>query len=145
MKTGKILASAAALLLSGVAMTAVANAKNTAATAAEPVLLREWTGPYDGVPAWDKVRVAEFPAAFQAAMNDSRAEFEAMIEVAAPITFENTITASELSGVSRCTAGGGAARMSGSARTGPESRETAKTSTGSAMFFNFCCYSSKCK
>ena len=79
-------------------MTAVANAKNTAATAAEPALLKEWTGPYEGVPAWDKVKVAEFPAAFQAAMNDSRAEFEAMLEVAAPITFENTITASELSG-----------------------------------------------
>ena len=79
-------------------MTAVANAKNTAATAAEPALLKEWTGPYEGVPAWDKVKVAEFPAAFQAAMHDSRAEFEAMLEVAAPITFENTITASELSG-----------------------------------------------
>ena len=99
MKTGKLLASAAALLLSGVAMTAVANAKNTAAVAAaEPALLKEWTGPYEGVPAWDKVKVAEFPAAFQAAMNDSKAEFEAMLEMAAPITFENTITASELSG-----------------------------------------------
>ncbi len=78
-------------------MTAVANAKNTAAVL-EPALLKEWTGPYEGVPAWDKVKVAEFPAAFQAAMNDSRAEFEAMLEVEAPITFENTITASELSG-----------------------------------------------
>lgn len=99
MKTGKMLASAAALLLSGVAMTAVANAKEMRATkAAEPALLGEWTGPFDGVPAWDKVKVAEFPAAFQAAMDSSKAEFEAMLEAPGPITFENTITASELSG-----------------------------------------------
>jgi peptidyl-dipeptidase Dcp len=98
-KTGKILASAAALLLSGVAMTAVANAKEMkAAKSAEPAMLREWTGPYDGVPPWDKVKVAEFPAAFQAAMDESKAEFEAMLETSEPISFENTITASELSG-----------------------------------------------
>ena len=99
MKTGKILASAAVLLLSGVAMTAVANAKEMkAAKAAEPALLQEWTGPYEGVPPWDKVKVAEFPAAFQAAMDASKAEFEAMLETPGPITFDNTITASELSG-----------------------------------------------
>lgn len=80
-------------------MTAVANAKEMkAAKAAEPVLLQEWTGPYDGVPPWDKVKVAEFPAAFQAAMDASKAEFEAMLETPGPITFDNTITASELSG-----------------------------------------------
>jgi peptidyl-dipeptidase Dcp len=98
-KTGKILASAAALLLSGVAMTAVANAKEMKATKmSEPMLLNEWTGPYEGVPAWDKVKVSEFPAAFQAAMDDSKAEFETMLEKPEPITFENTITANELSG-----------------------------------------------
>ncbi len=80
-------------------MTAVAHAKEmTAAKSAEPALLQEWTGPYDGVPPWDKVKVAEFPAAFQAAMDASRAEFEAMLVAPGPITFENTITASELSG-----------------------------------------------
>ena len=78
-------------------MTAVANAKEMRA-GAEPVLLNDWAGPYDGVPAWDKVKVAEFPAAFQAAMAASKAEFEAMLVASGPITFENTITASELSG-----------------------------------------------
>ena len=29
-------------------------------------ILQKWTGPYDGVPPWDKVKVADFPAAFQA-------------------------------------------------------------------------------
>lgn len=80
-------------------MTAVANAREIkAAKMSEPALLKEWTGPYDGVPAWDKVRVSEFPAAFQAAMDDSKAEFEAILEKPEPISFENTITASELSG-----------------------------------------------
>jgi peptidyl-dipeptidase Dcp len=99
-KTGKIMASAAALLMSGVAMTAVAQAKETKTgqMANEPTLLQEWTGPYEGVPPWDQVKVAEFPAAFQAAMKASKAEFEAMLEKPEAITFDNTITASELSG-----------------------------------------------
>jgi len=99
-KTGKIMLSAAALLLSGVAMTAVAQAKEMKSghMASEPALLQEWTGPYEGVPPWDKVKVAQFPAAFQAAMHASKAEFEAMLAKPEAITFDNTITASELSG-----------------------------------------------
>jgi peptidyl-dipeptidase Dcp len=99
-KTGKIILSAPALLMSGVAMTAVAQAKETKSghMGSEPALLQEWTGPYEGVPPWDKVKVAEFPAAFQAAMHASKAEFEAMLAKPEAITFDNTITASELSG-----------------------------------------------
>ena len=100
MKTGKIMLSAAALLMSGVAVTAVAQAKEmkSGQSASDPVLLQEWTGPYEGVPPWDKVKVADFPAAFQAAMQASKAEFEAMLAKPEAITFDNTITASELSG-----------------------------------------------
>jgi len=98
-KTGKILVSAAAFLLSGVAMTAVAHAQEMKASkSVEPALLQEWTGPYDGVPPWDKVKVAQFPAAFQAAMDASKSEFEAMLEKPEAITFDNTITANELAG-----------------------------------------------
>ena len=81
-------------------MTAVAQAKEMKSghTASEPALLEEWTGPYEGVPPWDKVKVAQFPAAFQAAMHASKAEFEAMLAKPEAITFDNTITASELSG-----------------------------------------------
>ncbi len=80
-------------------MTAVAHAKDVkVAKPVEPALLQEWTGPYEGVPPWDQVKVSQFPAAFQAAMDDSKAEFEAMLEKPEAITFENTITASELSG-----------------------------------------------
>ncbi|MEY4619001.1 MAG: hypothetical protein RIS65_173 [Pseudomonadota bacterium] len=81
-------------------MTAVAQAKEMKSghMASEPALLQEWTGPYEGVPPWDKVDVAQFPAAFQAAMQASKAEFEAMLAKPEAITFDNTITASELSG-----------------------------------------------
>lgn len=81
-------------------MTAVAQAKEikSGQSASDPVLLQEWTGPYEGVPPWDKVKVADFPAAFQAAMDASKAEFEAMLAKPEAITFDNTITASELSG-----------------------------------------------
>ena len=81
-------------------MTAIAQAKDMKSghMASEPALLQEWTGPYEGVPPWDKVKVAQFPAAFQAAMQASKAEFEAMLAKPEAITFDNTITASELSG-----------------------------------------------
>jgi len=96
---GKMLASAAVLSISGVAMTAVADAKEMkAAQNSEPALLQEWTGPYGGVPPWDQVKVSQFPSAFQAAMAAYKAEFEAILETPGPITFDNTITASELSG-----------------------------------------------
>ncbi len=99
MKIGKMLASAAVLSISGVAMTAVADAKEMKATQnAEPALLQEWTGSYGGVPPWDQVKVSQFPSAFQAAMAAYKAEFEAILETPGPITFDNTITASELSG-----------------------------------------------
>lgn len=81
-------------------MTAVAQAKEmkTGQMANEPAFLQEWTGPYEGVPPWDQVKVSQFPAAFQAAMKASKAEFEANLEKPEAITFDNTITASELSG-----------------------------------------------
>ncbi len=81
-------------------MTAVVQAKEVRSdqAASEPALLKEWSGPYEGVPPWDQVKVSQFPAAFQAAMDASKAEFEAMLEKPEAITFDNTITASELSG-----------------------------------------------
>ena len=63
-----------------------------------PVLLQPWTGPYDGVPPWDKVKTDDFPAAFEAAMAASTVEFEKIVNNSEAITFDNTITARELSG-----------------------------------------------
>lgn len=87
--------------MAGTAMPALAEASKPAAApvAANPIL-DPWTGPYDGVPPWDKVKPADFPAAFDAAMKQTKAEFEAILTNPAPVTFDNTIKASELSGES---------------------------------------------
>ncbi|MCW2393591.1 MULTISPECIES: M3 family metallopeptidase [unclassified Sphingobium] len=52
-----------------------------------------WTGPYGGVPAWDKVDPAAFPAAFEAVMASVKAQFEGVLASKAAPTFDNTITA----------------------------------------------------
>jgi peptidyl-dipeptidase Dcp len=54
------------------------------------VLLAPWTGPYGGVPPWDKVQPALFPEAFQAALDERRNEIRAIAESSQPATFENT-------------------------------------------------------
>jgi peptidyl-dipeptidase Dcp len=94
------LCSVAALLMAGVSMATLAEAKPVAATkvAAPNAILDPWTGPYDGVPPWDKVKPADFPAAFDSAMKATKADFEALLTNPAPITFDNTIKANELSG-----------------------------------------------
>lgn len=68
------------------------------ANAPLPQLLKPWQGPYDGVPAWDKVDPKKFPAAFEAAMKATKAEYERILSNPAPASFENTVTATELAG-----------------------------------------------
>jgi len=53
----------------------------------------EWAGPYGGVPAWDKVKTADFPGAFQAMMTSVKAEFEKVLANRAAPTFDNTVVA----------------------------------------------------
>ncbi|HZN03339.1 MAG TPA: M3 family metallopeptidase [Candidatus Polarisedimenticolia bacterium] len=62
------------------------------------VLLAEWTGPYGGVPAFDRVRVADMKPALEAAMAQNLQELEAIAKDPAPPTFENTIAAMEKTG-----------------------------------------------
>ncbi|MBB5711683.1 M3 family metallopeptidase [Sphingomonas xinjiangensis] len=71
-----------------------------AATAAvDPApLLTPWPGGHEGVPPWDKVKPAMFPAAFEQAMTNARAEFVKIRDNPAAPTFKNTIEASQLSG-----------------------------------------------
>jgi peptidyl-dipeptidase Dcp len=85
-------------LLTGTAMASAVEAKPMARVQAEPLMLQPWTGPYDGVPPWDKVKPADFPSAFDAAMKSAKADFEAILSNPEPITYDNTIKASELSG-----------------------------------------------
>lgn len=72
--------------------------KKTSNDAAENTILQEWTGPYDGVPPWDEVKVSDFPAAFEQSMKDIKAEFVVVRDNPEPATFENTTVPLELAG-----------------------------------------------
>lgn len=69
----------------------------TALAQANP-LLAAWTGPYAGVPPFDKVRVADFKPALEAAMAEELREIAAIADSTAAPTFENTIVAMERTG-----------------------------------------------
>jgi peptidyl-dipeptidase Dcp len=66
-------------------------------TTANP-LIAEWTGPYGGVPPWDKVRPELFPEAFQQAIDARRAEINAIANVKSAPTFQNTFVPLQNSG-----------------------------------------------
>ncbi len=61
-------------------------------------LLAEWHGPFGGVPAFDRVAVADFPAALETGMARQLAEIEAITGDPAAPTFDNTIAPLERSG-----------------------------------------------
>lgn len=67
------------------------------ATADNP-LLAEWSGPYGGTPAFNKVRVELFEPALEEAMDMRLRETEQIANADAAATFENTIAALEKSG-----------------------------------------------
>src|SRR5437667_11424420 len=61
-------------------------------------LLAEWEGPYGGVPPFDKVQVALFKPALEAAMAENLSEIENIARVRSAPTFANTIVALEKAG-----------------------------------------------
>ena len=61
-------------------------------------LLAAWSGPYGGVPPFDRVAVADFEPAVRAAMALHLAEVDAVATDPAAPTFENTLAALERSG-----------------------------------------------
>ena len=62
------------------------------------VLLQKWTGPYGGVPAFDKMKVEEIKAAVEEGMEMSLSEIDAIANNTDEPTFENTIEEMERSG-----------------------------------------------
>lgn len=68
------------------------------ADTAENSILQPWTGPYDGVPPWDEVKVSDFPEAFQKTMDKIQADVNAIRDNPAPATFENFTVPMELVG-----------------------------------------------
>lgn len=61
-------------------------------------LLAEWKGPFGGVPAFDKVKVADMKAAIETGMQENRAEIGALTAKRSAPTFENTIAELERTG-----------------------------------------------
>ena len=94
-----LMAGSAAIALAGV-LAAPALAQTATAQAAVPnnILLAEWTGPYDTVPPWDQVKPELFPQAFQFAIDEQRAEYQAIANNPQAPTFANTIEAMEKAG-----------------------------------------------
>ena len=103
-----------AIILAGTAVAALganaasAQATNQAAPAAaasqpamaipDNILLKEWTGPYDGVPPWDQVRPELFDEAFAFAIAEVERQAAAIADNPEPPTFANTIEAMEKAG-----------------------------------------------
>jgi peptidyl-dipeptidase Dcp len=61
-------------------------------------LLAPWSGPYGGVPPFEKVKVEDFQPALETAMAEALAEIDKVASDPAPPTFENTIVGLERSG-----------------------------------------------
>jgi len=61
-------------------------------------LLAPFTGPYGGVPPWDKIKTANIKPALLLGMDLHRAELKAIAETKEPATFANTIAAYEDAG-----------------------------------------------
>jgi peptidyl-dipeptidase Dcp len=71
--------------------------RQTATSHSNP-LVAPWTGPYGGVPPWDKAKPELFPEAFEAALAEQRTEINVIASDPAAPTFENTLAALERSG-----------------------------------------------
>ena len=54
-------------------------------------LLQAWTGPYGGVPPWDRLDIEKMPAAFTLGLELMQAEIDAIAADPAPPTFANVV------------------------------------------------------
>lgn len=61
-------------------------------------LLQEWTGPYGGVPPWDRITAAKLKEAIVEGIDLRRAEYAAIADNPAEATFANTSVAMQLAG-----------------------------------------------
>jgi peptidyl-dipeptidase Dcp len=65
-------------------------------TAMQNSILQAWSGPYDGVPPWDKVKVEDFPSAFKATMDKIKTQVNTIRDNPEPATFVNFTIPMEL-------------------------------------------------
>jgi peptidyl-dipeptidase Dcp len=89
----------AVLLTASMATDSVNKTVNANSLAADPnPLLVDWVGPYGGVPPFDKVQVALFKPALEAAMTENLAEIDKIARDTTAPTFANTIVSLEKAG-----------------------------------------------
>ncbi|KAA3640670.1 MAG: M3 family peptidase [Proteobacteria bacterium] len=89
------------LLAVGLLLSFALHAKDTPkpeSTNETNTLLAEWTGPYGGVPAFDKMKLSDVEPAFAVAMAENLADYEKIANNEQPASFENTILAMENAG-----------------------------------------------
>ncbi len=91
--SGAILLATASFLSILPAAAQTPAAAPAAATVDPAPMIDTWTGPFDGVPQWDKVTPAMFPAAFEQGMAEARAAFAKVRDNPEAPTFANTIEA----------------------------------------------------
>ena len=65
------------------------------------ILLADWTGPYGGVPAFDRMDLEALKPALEVGMRENLEEIDAIANNPKAATLENTILAMERSGRSR--------------------------------------------
>ncbi len=61
-------------------------------------LLQVWTGPYEGVPPWDRVTAEKLKTAILEGIELQRAEYAAIADNPEPPTFANTLVAGQMAG-----------------------------------------------
>ena len=98
-----LLAAAGALALAGCASSSPTEAPDSMTTETASALdtnplLQEWAGPYGGVPAFDRMELADLEPALDAGMAAHLAEIGAIAQNDAAPTFENTVVAMERAG-----------------------------------------------
>ena len=77
---------------------AVSSAVAPATTAMANPLTAEWAGPYDGVPPFGRVDLADYPLAFQTGMDELGTQIRRIADNPTPPTFANTMEAMERAG-----------------------------------------------
>ena len=99
-RSTRIAAIAALLGLAVLTIVACSKSRETSSipSTSANVLVAVWSGPYGGVPPFDRVKVEQFKPALDEAMAQSLAETEKIAANPAAPTFENTIAAMERSG-----------------------------------------------
>jgi len=87
-------------LITAMSISCMNDQKPQANVAVGPAISEPWTGPYGGVPAFDKVRVEDFLPAIESALAEKRKEIEAIAAQSDAPDFANTLEALEKTGSS---------------------------------------------